>query len=82
MIFNAEDLTLQAHLTGSDLVLFGIHAKFFPSHVGNIPETTEPPSPTTCSTDVTDAATSLNPVMSITLGLQLALMYYVNRLHV
>ena len=74
MIFNAEDLTLQAHLTGSDLVLFGLHAQFFPSHVG-IPvkpakqPTADPPSRTTDALDVTDGCTSLNAVMWITVVL-------------
>ena len=66
MIFNAEDLTLQAHLTGSDLVLFGLHAQFFPSHVGIPTNPTDPPSSTTDALDVTDDASSLNAVISIT----------------
>ena len=43
MIFNAEDLSLEAHVTGTDLVLLGGHAQFFPRHVGTSSEVTSAP---------------------------------------
>ena len=58
MIFNAEDLSLEAHVTGTDLVLFGIHAKFFPRHVGAPSEATSA-SPEMTATPPVDSATSL-----------------------
>ena len=59
MIFNAEDLSLEAHVTGTDLVLFGSDAKFFPRHIGAPAEATSA-SPEMTATPPADSATSLH----------------------
>ena len=59
MIFNAEDLSLEAHVTGTDLVLFGSDAKFFPRHIGAPAEVTSA-SPELTATPPVDSATSLH----------------------
>ena len=45
MIFDARDLSLMAHVTGTDLMLCGLHSKFYPPHIGNFgyEVVTEPP---------------------------------------
>ena len=55
MIFDARDLSLTAHVTGTDLMLCGLHSKFFPPHIGNYQhaDVTDSPMPDGAITLVT-----------------------------
>ena len=42
MVFDAKDLSLMSHVTGSDLALVGLHGKFFPLENNDVITTEDP----------------------------------------